>query len=76
MHNMKKTYRILVPATILMILGAVYACNKAYLTKPALGSLSPQTLGNSSGVNSLLIGAYSMLDEQGGADGSASIAAE
>ena len=55
-------FAFLLPAMIL-----VYACSKSFLTKAPLGALSQTTLANTAGVNSLLIGAYSMLDEQGGA---------
>ncbi len=39
------------------------------LDRPALGALSVATLANKTGVDGLLIGAYSMLDGQGGAAG-------
>jgi hypothetical protein len=48
----------------LFIAGAVvYACNKSELNQPALGALSDADLANKKGVEGLLIGAYSQLDE-------------
>jgi starch-binding outer membrane protein, SusD/RagB family len=64
---MKKVqYRIILSLTLGLILLAV-ACNKSFLDKAPLGSLSQSTLSNATGVKSLLIGAYSMLDGEGGA---------
>ena len=61
----KTKYKIIIP--VLALVMATFACSKAFLTKNPLGSLSPSTLANLAGVNRLLIGAYSMLDGQGGA---------
>ncbi len=63
---MKRKYLFFIPLTLIAVV-LLYACSKNYLKKPALGSLALTTLSNEQGVNSLLIGAYSMLDEQGGA---------
>lgn len=40
----------------------IYSCSKNYLDKEALGLLDENVLANSKGVETLLIGAYSMLD--------------
>jgi starch-binding outer membrane protein, SusD/RagB family len=63
---MKRNYKVLIPLALISA-GLIVACSKSFTTKPALGSLSFATLSNQQGANSLLIGAYSMLDEQGGA---------
>lgn len=49
--------KILVPTTLAIIVG-VFACNKSFLDKDPLGSLSEGVLANKSGVEGLLIGAY------------------
>lgn len=59
-------YKILLPVS-LGLLCILYACNKSFLDKAPLGSISQSTLANATGVKSLLIGAYSMLDGEGGA---------
>src|SRR5277367_5344044 len=41
---------------------AIFFSCKGYLNKPPVGSLSPGVLASKSGVDGLLIGAYSMLD--------------
>jgi len=46
-----------------------YACNKNFLNKPPLGTLSPSIVANKAGVEGLLIGAYSLLDGNGGNGG-------
>ena len=61
----KTKYKIIIP--VLALVMGTFACSKAFLTKNPLGRLSPATLANLAGVNRLLIGAYSMLDGQGGA---------
>lgn len=58
-------FRLLLPGVI-CLLGLVYGCKKSFLDKAPLGSLSQSSLSNSVGVKSLLIGAYSMLDGEGG----------
>jgi hypothetical protein len=63
---MKRTYKVLIPLTLLIAV-ILYACSKSFLEKAPLGSLRINNLSNVAGVNSLLIGAYAMLDEQGGA---------
>lgn len=54
-------------ASLGLLLFFAFACKKSFLDKAPLGSLSQTTLANAVGVKSLLIGAYSMLDGQGGA---------
>jgi hypothetical protein len=46
-----------------------YACNKNYLTVAPVGTLNPEILANEKGVQGLLVGAYSILDGQGGNNG-------
>jgi len=48
----------------------LYAYSKAFLNKPPIGTYQPETMANKAGVSGLLIGAYSLLDGQGGAGGS------
>ncbi len=61
-------YKLIIPSTLAFV-ALVFACNKSFLDKPALGALSQATLANKTGVDGLLIGAYSMLDGEGGAAG-------
>ena len=61
----KTKYKIIIP--VLASVMAMYACSKSFLDKNPIGTISPATLSNLAGVNQLLIGAYSMLDGQGGA---------
>ena len=60
----KTKYKIIIPVFAMVM--ATFACSKAFLTKNPLGVISPATLANKAGINQLLIGAYSMLDGQGG----------
>ncbi len=46
----------------ILIAVIICSCNKNKLNQPALGALDETTLENKSGVEGLLIGAYSMLD--------------
>ncbi len=62
--SFKKIIPILVSIAVLL-----YACKKNYLDIPAYGALDPSTLANKVGVNALLIGAYSLLDGEGGNSG-------
>ena len=41
------------------------ACNKRFLDKPPLGTLSPELMANEKGIQGLLIGAYSLVDGEG-----------
>lgn len=59
---MKKIKKI---KLILLCIIALYACNK-FLDKQPIGTLSPDILYDKKGVEGLLIGAYSLLDGEGG----------
>lgn len=67
-------YKILIPGG-LALMALLFACGKNFLNKPPLGVLSPNILANQTGVQGILIGAYSDLTgegtSQGGAWGSA-----
>ncbi len=45
-----------------MVLIGILACNSDFTESPAIGSLSDEALKNETGVNLLLVGAYSTLD--------------
>ena len=61
---MKKiNYKFLVALGIILI--SVFAACKKFLDKPPLGTLNPQILATSKGVQGLLIGAYSLVDGEG-----------
>jgi starch-binding outer membrane protein, SusD/RagB family len=62
---MKIKYKILLGISMISLI-LIYACNKSFTNKPPQGTLSLASLSNQAGVQSLLIGAYSMLDQQGG----------
>lgn len=70
---MKKIkYKIIIPASLLLVIGIV-ACSKNFLDKPPLGTLNPSIIASEAGVQGLLIGAYSLVDGEGAAgDGFAS----
>src|SRR5258708_3641534 len=68
---MKSNYKIFI-SLFLVSLILIYACSKSFTSKAPQGTLSLQALSNQAGAQSLLIGAYSMLDQQGGV----SVAAE
>jgi len=57
-------YKILLPAALVAI-SVVIACNK-FLDKAPVGTAPQSGLYNKSGVEGLLIGAYSLLDGEGG----------
>jgi hypothetical protein len=63
-----KRLQIIIPAFIILAV-VILACKKSFLDKKPLGALSQSSLGNKTGVEGLLIGAYSMLDGEGGAAG-------
>ncbi len=67
-------YKILIPGG-LALMALLFACGKNFLNKPPLGVLVPSLLANQTGVQGILIGAYSDLTgegtSQGGAWGSA-----
>jgi starch-binding outer membrane protein, SusD/RagB family len=64
MNKLKKISKILIPAA----LGGVvlfYACGSKFLNKPTLGTLSPNLVQTTAGVQAVLVGAYAGLDGQG-----------
>lgn len=62
---MKKVNQLLIVSGCLAVILLVSACKKDFLEKNALGSTSETTLATKTGVNGLLIGAYSLLDGWG-----------
>jgi hypothetical protein len=60
----QSNYKFIITITIICSV-LTYACKKSYLSKEPLGSLSEATLANKTGVEGLLIGAYSLLDGVG-----------
>ncbi|HLK26979.1 MAG TPA: RagB/SusD family nutrient uptake outer membrane protein [Puia sp.] len=62
----KNNYKIAICAFFVMIV-AVIACKKSFLDKPLVGPVTQASLANKSGVEALLIGAYSLLDGVGAA---------
>ena len=72
----KLNLKFSIPLALVVLISTLYACKKNFLNQAPLGVISPSTLGNAAGVNSLLIGAYSLLDgvggNGGGIDGAAS----
>src|ERR1700730_5248724 len=63
-----KRLKFIIPACMALVL-ILFACKKSFLNKTPLGALSQSSLANKTGVQGLLIGAYSMLDGEGGAAG-------
>lgn len=59
---MKKIVSILNIAAIAFSLLLFFACNKSFLERDAIGSTSESTLATKAGVDGLLIGAYSLLN--------------
>ncbi|WP_153800507.1 RagB/SusD family nutrient uptake outer membrane protein [Foetidibacter luteolus] len=57
---MKK--KIFITITCLAGIYLLYSCSKNFLNKSANGTLNPDLLANTTGVEQLLIGAYSLLD--------------
>lgn len=66
---MKKYNYTKAAITALLLLGVVYSCKKTFLNKQPSGAVDESLLANKTGVNGLLIGAYSLLDGVGGAGG-------
>ncbi|RQP09902.1 MAG: RagB/SusD family nutrient uptake outer membrane protein, partial [Parapedobacter sp.] len=58
MRNTMNLVKILVAATVLLVIG----CTKELLDKPVQGALNESILTSREGVNALLIGAYAALD--------------
>ncbi|HVS98134.1 MAG TPA: RagB/SusD family nutrient uptake outer membrane protein [Puia sp.] len=65
----KLQYKILLSSGVALVV-LLYACSKGFLSKPPIGTYQPNTMANKAGVAGLLIGAYSLLDGQGGIGGS------
>ncbi|MHA4811916.1 RagB/SusD family nutrient uptake outer membrane protein [Flavitalea flava] len=59
-------YKFIIPG-VLLALTVSFSCSHEFLNKQPQGALQPSTLSNTAGVKSLLIGAYAMLDGEGGA---------
>ncbi len=70
---MKKIkYKYIIPFILCSVI-VFGACKKSFLDKPPLGTLNPQILATETGVQGLLIGAYSLVDGEGASgDGFAS----
>ena len=67
-----KNKKVLIPVSLIILI-TIFACSKNFLNKPPLGTLSPQIIATESGVQGLLIGAYSLVDGEGASgDGFAS----
>jgi hypothetical protein len=62
----KAKYKLIIPGFLLLMVVS-YSCSHNFLEKPPLGSLQVTQLSNKAGVQSLLIGAYSLLDGEGSA---------
>ena len=60
---MKRVNYIL--AISVLSMSFIVSCTEDFLEKPAYGALSDEVLADEKGVNSLLIGAYAVLDGQG-----------
>ncbi len=63
MKSLKKTWTTLAILTLSSIV--IYSCSKSFLDKPPVAQLSEVTLQTKSGINGLLVGAYSMIDGTG-----------
>ncbi|QEM05168.1 RagB/SusD family nutrient uptake outer membrane protein [Mucilaginibacter rubeus] len=64
----KLNIKVIIPLAVLLVC-MVYACQKDILNRPIQRSLSPNIVANKTGVESLLIGTYSLLDGVGGRGG-------
>ncbi len=62
----KNKYKFFIAISLCLL---AFACKKTFLDTPLLGALNPGLLANKAGVNGVLIGAYSLLDGEGGAGG-------
>jgi hypothetical protein len=54
---------------------AIVACKKSFLDRPPQGTLNPEIVATEPGIQGILIGAYSLLDGNGGGLGNAGSAA-
>ncbi|MBG9376244.1 RagB/SusD family nutrient uptake outer membrane protein [Panacibacter sp. DH6] len=70
---MKKIkFKFIIPAG-LSLFAVLAACSKDFLNKPPLGTLNPEIVATETGVQGILIGAYSLVDGEGASgDGFAS----
>ncbi|HMH34360.1 MAG TPA: RagB/SusD family nutrient uptake outer membrane protein, partial [Puia sp.] len=68
-NNYKNSKKLIVVLSS-MLLVLIFACSKSFLTFNPPNSISPATLANKVGVDGLLVGAYSLMDGEGGAGGS------
>ena len=60
-----KNLKYITTLVTFIVMGTILdSCNKTFLEKPVLGSLSEEVLANEKGVTKLLIGAYAALDGQ------------
>lgn len=57
--------KAIIPAS-LVLAALVFACSKNYLDLPLYNQLAPETVKNKVAVEALLVGAYSLLDGEGG----------
>src|SRR5580692_10152156 len=57
---MSRIFKWIVPASVILLAGIIYACNNKLNLQPQ-GSLLPSNVNNNSGVQGLLIGAYALL---------------
>src|SRR5260221_12408272 len=73
---MKRIKNSVLFSSLVLLVILLYACGKNFLNKPPIGTYQPNTMANKAGVAGLLIGAYSLLDGQGGAGGSWDAAAD
>ncbi|MHB1921965.1 MAG: RagB/SusD family nutrient uptake outer membrane protein [Chitinophagaceae bacterium] len=62
----KNNLKLHIPLAMAIIM-LLYSCSNNFLNKPPIGSFDQNSLANRAGVEGLLIGAYSMLDGEGGA---------
>ncbi|HTE24217.1 RagB/SusD family nutrient uptake outer membrane protein [Flavitalea sp.] len=53
---------IITQVAVVSLLALLCSCNKDFLDQPVQGALSPSTLANKKGINSLLIGTYAAMD--------------
>jgi hypothetical protein len=63
--RMKRLVYKVIPIVSLALVLITWGCEKTFLDKPPLGSLTSSQLANKEGVNGLLTGAYSLLDGSG-----------
>src|SRR4249919_3323203 len=66
-HKMSKKLIVVLSSSLLVL---IFACSKSFLQFDPPNTISPSTLANKVGVDGLLVGAYSLMDGEGGAGGS------